>query len=101
MKIEHAKYSKVQLVESLESVDEHQYPEIALKIYRLLLAKIKIAKDETLYETLGYKYNWVLDSILIRIPILGSLLSSLIFDENQVESDMYFKLKYLENLNLS
>lgn len=99
MNIVYDKYSKLQLIESLESVDEHLYPETALKIYRLLLAKIKIAEGKTLYEILGYKNNWILDSILIRIPTLGSLLSSLIFDRDQIESDMYFKLEYLEGLN--
>lgn len=40
MKIDFSKYSKEQLVESFESVDDEKYPENALEIYKLLRSKV-------------------------------------------------------------
>jgi hypothetical protein len=93
------KYSTEQLQNSLESIDEAQYPEAALTIYHCLLNHFDITHNDNLYTQLDYEYNWLIDSFVLSIPIIGDLLRKMMFDSNRIESYMFIKIEHLQKLS--
>ena len=92
-------YTTEQLKGSLESIDEVENPETALTIYHGLLYHFNITHNDDLYAKLDYENNWLIDSFILHIPIIGDLLTTLIYDCSNIESIMYFKIKNLQKLS--
>jgi hypothetical protein len=93
------KYTAEQLQNSLESIDDEKYPEAALSIYHCLLNHFGLTHNDDLYTKLDYEDNWLIDFFILYIPIIGDLLTTLIYDSNNIESNMYFKIKNLQKLS--
>ena len=92
-------YSAEQLKNSLESIDEEKYPEATLVIYHCLLNHFDMTHNDNLYTKLDYEYNWLIDFFILYIPIIGDLLTTLIYDSNNIESNMYLKIQKLQKLS--
>ena len=56
--INYKEYTIDQLKNSLETIDEEQYPEAALTVYHCLLNHYDMTHNDDLYAKLDYEYNW-------------------------------------------
>jgi hypothetical protein len=93
MSIDFSEYTLEELVQSLEGVDEIEFPDNAMKIYKLVLEKLNLDYKSTDAKALGYEngaFSETVFSGLFSFPF-----ESLIKDQHILNVEMREKIKRL------
>lgn len=92
--IDYTKYSLEQLFEAFETVDDQQYPENALAIYRQILIQKKLSYKKVSGELLGYGDKGWFDYLVTLIPFIAPFE----MDEENLRAVMQEKVLRLNHM---
>jgi len=93
MSIDFSKYTLEELMQSLESVDDIEFPENALTIYKLVLDKLELDHKNVGAKTLGYEIG--IFSELVFMELISLPFESIVKDLHLLNSEMRDKITRL------
>jgi hypothetical protein len=95
MNINFSEYTLEELVQSLEDVDELEFPDNAMKIYKLVLEKLSLDYRAVDAKALGYESG--VFSEVVFLGLFSFPFESLIKEQHILNADMREKIKRLND----